>query len=129
MVAFHAVQSSIQRLKAAGFNEIKERDSWDSTLIPGGKYYLTRNGSSIVAFGIGAQWKPGNPIAMIGAHTDSPVLRLKPVSNKSAVGFIQVGVEAYGSGIWHTWFDRDLSIAGKSTADFVKAEVEAYGVF
>lgn len=111
--AYHAVQSAVTRLVKAGFEEIKERDSWSSTLQPGGKYYLTRNGSSIVAFAIGKKWKPGNPIAMIGAHTDSCTLRLKPVSKKSGAGFMQVGVETYGGGIWHTWFDRDLSIAGR----------------
>lgn len=110
---YHAVQSSISRLEKAGFTSIKERDNWSSTLRPGGKYYMTRNASTIVAFTIGSKWKPGNPIAMVGAHTDSPCLRIKPVSKKTGVGFMQVGVETYGGGIWHSWFDRDLSIAGR----------------
>lgn len=110
---YHAVQSSIARLEKAGFTCIKERDNWSSTLEPGGKYYMTRNGSTIVAFAIGHKWRPGNPIAMVGAHTDSPTLRLKPVSKKSSTGFMQLGVETYGGGIWHSWFDRDLSIAGR----------------
>jgi aspartyl aminopeptidase len=111
---FHAVKSIKEKLGKAGFTEIKEKDSWATSCQPGGKYYLTRNGSTIVAFAIGKKWRPGNAIAMIGAHTDSPCLRIKPVSKKQGDGFIQVGVETYGGGLWHTWFDRDLGIAGRA---------------
>jgi aspartyl aminopeptidase len=110
---FHAVQSAKLKLEKAGFTQIKERDPWSSTLKPGGKYYLTRNGSTLVAFAIGEEWKAGGPIAMVGAHTDSPCLRIKPVSKRQSDGFLQVGVETYGGGLWHTWFDRDLSVAGR----------------
>ncbi|PSN70202.1 peptidase M18, aminopeptidase I [Corynespora cassiicola Philippines] len=111
---FHAVKSARERLEKAGFQHIKERDSWASTLQPGGKYFLTRNGSSIVAFAIGKNWRAGNPVGMIGAHTDSPCLRIKPVSKRQSDGFLQVACETYGGGLWHTWFDRDLSIAGRA---------------
>ena len=108
------MHSSKERLEKAGFKAIRERDPWSSSLQPGGKYYLTRNASTIVAFAIGAQWKPGNPVAMVGAHTDSPCLRIKPVSKRTSDGFMQVGVECYGGGLWHTWFDRDLAVAGRA---------------
>ncbi|KAK4696693.1 aspartyl aminopeptidase, partial [Lecanoromycetidae sp. Uapishka_2] len=110
---FHAVHNVKQRLEKAGFKHLDEKDPWAKKCVPGGKYYLTRNTSTILAFAIGQKWKAGNPIAMIGAHTDSCALRIKPVSKKQSDGFIQVGVETYGGGLWHTWFDRDLSIAGR----------------
>ncbi|KAF2769837.1 peptidase M18, aminopeptidase I [Teratosphaeria nubilosa] len=122
---FHAVHAAKQRLERAGFTPIRERDAWTSTLQPGGKYYLTRNASTIVAFAVGQRWRPGNPIAMLGAHTDSPCLRLKPVSKRSADGFLQVGVETYGGGMWHTWFDRDLGVAGRVMVQTPAGRVEA----
>lgn len=108
---YHAVRSVKSHLVDNGFVTLKEKDQWQ--IQPNGKYVVTRNASSLIAFKTGANYKPGAPVSIIGAHTDSPCLRIKPVSKKSQEGFIQIGVEQYGGLIAHTWFDRDLSIAGR----------------
>mmetsp|Transcript_96200 Transcript_96200/g.188940 ORF Transcript_96200/g.188940 Transcript_96200/m.188940 type:complete len:488 (+) Transcript_96200:58-1521(+) len=112
---FHVIKTVVARLSAAGFAPISEGDCWrdKGVLRAGGKYFFTRNGSSIVAFVVGGKYKPGNGFKVLGAHTDSPNLRLKPRSKKSSSGVVQLNVECYGGGLWHTWFDRDLSIAGR----------------
>ncbi|ORZ13057.1 peptidase M18 [Absidia repens] len=108
---FHVVHESAQRLEAAGFHKLNERSNWE--LKRKGKYYFTRNGSSVVAFVVGGQYKTGNGFTLVGAHTDSPCLKVKPISKKEKAGFLEVGVQLYGGGIWHTWFDRNLSVAGR----------------
>eukprot|EP01006_Ploeotia_vitrea_P016955 TRINITY_DN47905_c0_g1_i1.p1 TRINITY_DN47905_c0_g1~~TRINITY_DN47905_c0_g1_i1.p1 ORF type:complete len:482 (+),score=286.86 TRINITY_DN47905_c0_g1_i1:102-1547(+) len=111
---FHAVAQAVQRLEAAGFNRIDEADSGAfAALKPGDKFYLTRNQSSIMAFAVGGKYEKGNPLSVTVGHTDSPCLRVKPVSKKVKSGFLQVGVETYGGLLAHTWFDHDLSVAGR----------------
>ncbi|KAG7887162.1 hypothetical protein KL925_004791 [Ogataea polymorpha] len=110
---YHVVDTVKKQLQQAGFEELSERNNWDGFIKRGSKYYVTRNGSSIIAFTIGGSYQPGNGVSIVGGHTDSPVLRIKPISDQRKEGYIQVGVETYGGGIWHTWFDRDLSVAGR----------------
>ncbi len=109
---FHLCAEAAKRLVGAGFTELNESEPWAGVVKPGGKHFYTRNRSTIVAFVVGADYKPGNGFNVVGAHTDSPVLKLKPSSKRSSHGYMQLNVESYGGGLWHTWFDRELTLAG-----------------
>lgn len=108
---FHATAEAKRQLIAAGFHKLNENEEWD--LKPGGRYFFTRNMSSLVAFAVGEKYRFGNGFHVIAAHTDSPCLKLKPISASSKPGYLMVNVQTYGGGLWHTWFDRDLSVAGR----------------
>lgn len=112
---FNCVATISDRLSSVGFIELDEGNLWrkSKSIKRGGKYYFKRNGSTIVAFTVGTKFEPGNGFKIIGAHVDSPNLKLKPCTQKSANNLIQLSVECYGGGLWHTWFDRDLSLAGR----------------
>src|SRR3989338_8384788 len=110
---FHATASLAQRLEAAGYQALDEREAWTSE--PGGRYYTTRNDSSIIAIQLGKRPPLEGGIRLVGAHTDSPCLRVKPQPELQRQGFLQLGVEVYGGALLAPWFDRDLSLAGRVT--------------
>lgn len=112
---FHAVAESTRRLRVAGYAELREQDAWD--LQPGGRYFMVRGGSSLVAFQCGRTAPELSGFLASGAHTDSPNLRLKPAPELRRHGYLQLGVEVYGGVLLSTWLDRDLSIAGRVSVE------------
>ncbi|PIE38755.1 MAG: M18 family aminopeptidase [Gammaproteobacteria bacterium] len=106
---FHAVAEMAKRLSTAGFTALDMSAKWQ--LEKGGAYYLTHNDSSIVAFVLGKSGAPG--LRMMGAHTDSPCLKVKPNPVLKHKGYWQLGVEVYGGALLNPWYDRDLSLAGR----------------
>lgn len=108
---FHATRNLANRLLAAGFEQLFEGESWQ--LQAGKRYLVTRNDSSIIAFVYGNSPLLETGIRMIGAHTDSPCLKVKPRAELNRRGYFQLGVEVYGGALLAPWYDRDLSMAGR----------------
>lgn len=109
---FHATQITANRLNAAGFKAIDEASAWT---LQKGRYFVTRNDSSIIAFNYDPDSLPNTGFKMVGAHTDSPCLKVKPNPVFECKGYQQIAVEVYGGVLLNPWFDRDLSLAGKVT--------------
>lgn len=107
----HAVLAMTQHLQEAGFVQLNEGDEWPFQ--PGQGYYLIRGDRSLVAFRLGHEPLAEAGVRMMGAHTDSPCLKVKPQAELVRQGCLQLGVEVYGGVLQHTWFDRDLSLAGQ----------------
>ena len=108
---FHAVEQLSQMLDQAGYQRLKECDGW--TLEQGGKYYVTRNGSSIIAFHVGQQLDNYH-FQITASHSDSPSYKVKEKAElKGKGGYLQLNTEGYGGMICSSWLDRPLSLAGR----------------
>ncbi|OIR56389.1 MAG: aspartyl aminopeptidase [Amphiamblys sp. WSBS2006] len=105
---YHAVLEIKGELERKGYIDGRKEE-----LSRGGKYFFERNGTALIAVSIGGSCSSRAPARISAAHTDSPCLRVRYKSVRESEGLSQVLVEPYGGGIWHTWFDRDLSVAGK----------------
>lgn len=108
---WHAVNSVETSLIAADYKQLHESEAWQ--LKAGEHYYVVRGGSSIIAFAIGQNDLTKSGMRIVGAHTDSPSLRLKPNTAHATDGLVRLGVEVYGGPILATFTDRDLSLAGR----------------
>lgn len=108
---YHAVASAQALLTKAGFVRLDEKDGWN--LEAGGRYYYSRRDSSLVAFIMGEENAAEKGLRLLGAHTDSPCLKVKTNPEKVQHSYAQLGIEVYGGALLNPWFDRDLSLAGR----------------
>jgi len=111
---FHAVSALTMLLDNAAFSRSDFSHPWPNP--ESGKIYLTRNDSSLIAIRQGKGSITDRGVRIIGAHTDSPCLKIKPQPDIRRAGAFQLGVEIYGGALLAPWFDRDLSIAGRISA-------------
>ncbi len=105
---FHACATAVAALAAAGFVQLAERDRWPTDP---GRYVIVRGGS-LVAWSTEHAHGPLTPYRIVGAHTDSPNLRIKPQPDFNRAGWALLGVEAYGGPLLNSWLDRDLGLSG-----------------
>ncbi|MDP1660040.1 MAG: M18 family aminopeptidase [Methylotenera sp.] len=110
---WHAVNTVEQHLLNQGFKQLHESEAWQVNA--GDSYYVVRGGASIIAFTLGSKNPAETGFRIVGAHTDSPSLRLKPNAAYGGDGLVRIGVEVYGGPILATFTDRDLSVAGRVT--------------
>ena len=108
--SFQAVEEIGKKLTEAGFAKLGEHENWD--IVPGGKYFVTRNGSSVIAFSVPKKY--AHSFMITASHTDSPTFKLKSAFEAEACGkYVKLNVEGYGGMILSSWLDRPLSIAGR----------------
>ena len=118
---WHAVKSIEGRLQEQRFTKLQETDKWQ--LQTDGRYYVVRDESSIIMFVVGQKPLAESGYKIVGAHTDSPGLRIKPNAAHAADGILRLGVEVYGGPILATFTDRDLSLAGRVSYRLKSSEI------
>jgi aspartyl aminopeptidase len=106
---YHAAAQALARLTAAGFTEVGPAAAWPS----GPGRYVTADGGSLFAWAVPGGAAPDLPLRLLGAHTDSPALRVKPRPDTGRAGMRQLGAEVYGGALLNSWLDRDLGLAGR----------------
>lgn len=119
---YHATSEAAARLRAAGFQAVREEEPWEGGDVP---RFLVRGGTA-VAWRVPRPAAPSRGALVIGAHTDSPNLRLRPLPDLERSGYRQLRVETYGRPLLNSWLDRDLGMSGRvnlRTADGVKARL------
>lgn len=110
--SFHAVESTKEILDKNGFEELVLNQRWN--LRVGGKYYVTKNLSAIVAFVVNSEDIERDGFRIIGSHSDSPTFSIKPNAEIEAEkSYLKLNTECYGGAILSTWLDRPLGIAGR----------------
>ena len=108
---FHAVAEAASLLERAGFTRLEEHESWADGAAAGARYVL--RGGALVAWVLPEGAEAVRPFRIVGSHTDSPNLRVKPVPDSGVLGWRQVAVEVYGGPLYNSWLDRDLGLAGR----------------
>ena len=108
---YHVVKNCSDILDENGFERIMPREKWE--IKKGGKYFLKKSSSTIIAFTVGEDFDVKNGFKIFGAHTDSPCFRIKPNPEIITENVVRLNTEVYGGPILSTWFDRPLSIAGR----------------
>lgn len=107
---YHVIHSLRARLEAAGYEALEARERW--TLRPGGKYYVTRGGASIIALRL-PETGDWSGFRLSAAHSDSPGFRLKIAPELAGNGYVRLNTEPYGGLLMASWLDRPLSLAGR----------------
>ena len=108
--AFHAAEAICEELRGAGYAQLQESERWAP--VPGGKYFVTRNQTSVIAFRVPERGFA--PVQAVACHSDSPVFRVKEHAELECQGsYVQLNTERYGGMLMNTWYDRPLSVAGR----------------